>query len=172
VHNEASVLLRPRSAEAATRRRGTSVFGGVFDDEFRDYSIQLFDQVNRGEVICVYSNVVVQELQDAPRQVMDYLKSISGIHTEIIEDSPIVNMLANEYIRKNIIGNAHFDDCLHIALATFFNVDAIVSWNFKHIVNDRRIPGYNSVNLNQGYKEIHIFSPKQLITNGTESNGN
>ena len=49
------------------------------------------------------------------------------------------------------------------ALATINYVDLLVSWNFKHIVNVRRIKGYNSVNLENGYRTIDIRSPKDLI---------
>jgi hypothetical protein len=41
-------------------------------------------------------------------------------------------------------------DAQHIAVATVARVDVLVSWNLKHIVNLRRIQGYNSVNLGLG----------------------
>ena len=37
-------------------------------------------------------------------------------------------------------------DALHIAFATVAGVDILVSWNFKYIVNFRRIRAYNEVN--------------------------
>ncbi len=36
----------------------------------------------------------------------------------------------------------------------------IVGWNFKHIVNYKRIRGFNAVNLARGYKIIDIYSAK------------
>jgi hypothetical protein len=41
-------------------------------------------------------------------------------------------------------------------------VDAIVSWNFKHIVRLDRIKGYNQVNLSLGYGILTIVSPKEV----------
>ena len=35
----------------------TSVFGGVYDVEFDEASIQLFEKVRLGQVICVYSDL-------------------------------------------------------------------------------------------------------------------
>ena len=32
----------------------TSVFGGVFDEEFEASSIQLFEKVNLGQIVCLY----------------------------------------------------------------------------------------------------------------------
>ncbi len=35
----------------------TSVFGGIADEEFENASKLLFEMVNRGEIICVYSDL-------------------------------------------------------------------------------------------------------------------
>ena len=45
----------------------------------------------------------------------------------------------------------------------------IVSWNFKHIVNFRRIPLYNAVNKANGYGEIGIFTPQEVIEDEDEA---
>jgi hypothetical protein len=45
-------------------------------------------------------------------------------------------------------------DAQHIAIATVARVDVLVRWNLKHIVNLRRIRGYNSVNLRRGYATL------------------
>jgi hypothetical protein len=48
-------------------------------------------------------------------------------------------------------------------LATINKVDVLASWNFKHIVNLKRIRGYNAVNLKKGYAMLEIRNPKDLI---------
>ena len=50
----------------------TSVFGGVFDVEFDEPTLQLFEKVKTGEIICVYSDITVGELDNAPKKVKDY----------------------------------------------------------------------------------------------------
>ena len=42
-------------------------------------------------------------------------------------------------------------------------LDLLVSWNFKHIVNIKRIRGYNGINIKNGYPSIEIRSPQDLI---------
>ena len=41
---------------------------------------------------------------------------------------------------------------------------AIVSWNFRHIVNLRRIPLYNAVNVLHGLGSIEIRSPLEVMS--------
>ena len=74
-----------------------------------------------------------------------------------------VVLLANKYLEEGIIGEKYRSDCQHIAIATIFNIDVLVSWNFKHIVNLNKIKQFNSINLREGYKELEIRSPKELI---------
>lgn len=41
--------------------------------------------------------------------------------------------------------------------------DAIVSWNFRHIVRLEKIRAYNQVDLLHGYGVLTILSPKEVI---------
>jgi hypothetical protein len=38
-----------------------------------------------------------------------------------------------------------------------------VQWNFRHIVNFKKIPLYNGVNLAHGYSAIAIHTPQEVI---------
>ena len=52
----------------------------------------------------------------------------------------------------------------HIALATIAAVDALVSWNFKHIVRLEKIRLFNTVNVESGYRVLSIRSPREVTT--------
>jgi hypothetical protein len=43
--------------------------------------------------------------------------------------------------------------------------DALVSWNFRHIVNLPRIHGYHDVNARLGYPTLEIRSPQEVLKN-------
>lgn len=60
-------------------------------------------------------------------------------------------------------------DALHVAVATMAECEVIVSWNFKHIVNFRRIRLYNAVNKKLGHGEIGIFTPQEMIEDEDET---
>jgi len=44
----------------------TSIFGGLHDEEFKDYTEPLFERVKKSEFEIIYSNVTEQELENAP----------------------------------------------------------------------------------------------------------
>ncbi|MDR0835074.1 MAG: hypothetical protein LBN11_00635 [Tannerella sp.] len=141
----------------------TSVFGGVYDMEFEEATLQLFERVKLGRVICVYSDLTEDELTNAPEKVRVYFNDLPTEYLErVIVDDEII-ALATKYIDEKVVGQTSFDDCLHIAAATVYKVDMLVSWNFKHIVNVYRIRGYNSINLRMNYCSLEIRSPKEII---------
>jgi hypothetical protein len=47
----------------------TSVFGGIYDEEFEEITSALFEKVKLGQIICVYSDLSTAELQNAPENV-------------------------------------------------------------------------------------------------------
>jgi hypothetical protein len=46
----------------------TSVFGGVYDEEFVEISTLLFEKVRLGLIICVYSDLSIAELKKRSRK--------------------------------------------------------------------------------------------------------
>ena len=141
----------------------TSVVGGYFDDEFADATKQFFEKVESGDFSLVISDLLRAELVLAPARVRDYLSKFKGSEIEEISRSDEALDLADLYIAEKVVGATSLSDCRHIAIATVYKVDVLVSWNFKHIVNLRRIRGYNSVNLKNGYPMLEIRTPAEVL---------
>ena len=141
----------------------TSVVGGYYDSEFKEYTRPLFAKIRSGEILVLFSDLLEKELQDAPQKVKELIKKLPAQYVEYVNISDESIALARRYIAENVVGKSSFEDCLHVALATLHRADIIVSWNFKHIVNIKKIRGYNSVNLKYGYPQIDIRTPRELI---------
>ncbi|MBC8204986.1 PIN domain protein [bacterium] len=141
----------------------TSVFGGCFDDEFSESSRKLFDEIKAGRFILVVSVTTLRELAYAPPRIWRLLEELPEEFIEVIAYSDEIRTLRDAYINAGVVGSANLFDAEHIASASVANVDLIVSWNFRHIVNFRKIRGYHAVNLVQGYHPISIHSPNEVI---------
>ena len=63
----------------------------------------------------------------------------------------VVGLVA-AYAARGILPSKLQADMTHIALATLAEVDALVSWNFKHIVRLEKIRLFNAVNAEWGHK--------------------
>ncbi len=140
----------------------TSVLGGCEDEEFREPSRRLLEAFQRGELTLVLSELTVRELETAPERVRVALGQVPAAHVEGLALSREAEELAAAYIQDGAIGANMRADALHIALATVARVDVLVSWNFKHIVNLKRIHAYNAVNLKRGYPLLEIRTPREV----------
>jgi predicted nucleic acid-binding protein len=145
----------------------TSVISGMFDNNEHPIKAQPFwDAVERGEIRVVLSSVLEGEIRPAPQHVRDFYAKIPVSQIERIVATSGSNTLAERYIKAGILTTNHLTDCKHIALATIARVDALVSWNTKHIVNDNRIRHFNFVNIGFGCDKITILTPNNIIQRG------
>ncbi len=141
----------------------TSVFGGAFDKEFEEASRIFFDMARSGKISLVISSTVSDELLDAPEAVRAFFRGLAA-HIEVAEIDSAAFDLQAAYLEARIVGTRWDADALHVAVATVAECRAIVSWNFKHIVNFRRIPLYNGVNLGRGFPPIAIHTPQEVVS--------
>lgn len=145
----------------------TSVFGGVFDEEFGAASRLLFDAIRAGTFHLVTSQMVREEIAQAPQSVRDLFQ-------EMARDAVIAPVTADAlrlraaYHQAGILSARWGEDALHVALASVSGCDMIVSWNFKHIVHYQKIPLYNAVNTLQGLGTIRIYSPLEVVGYGNQ----
>ncbi|MEI8372813.1 MAG: PIN domain protein [Planctomycetota bacterium] len=141
----------------------TSVFGGTQDVEFSDESCRFLEEVRKGVFVVLISPLTVGELADAPESVSRTLFDLPPSQIESVPLNTEVIELAEEYVQTGVLGQGSADDAVHVAAATVARADLIISWNFRHIVNYRRIQGFNSVNVRMGYQPITILSPREVI---------
>ena len=140
----------------------TSVFGGVLDKEFSEASKRFFRQVAEGDYVVLLSGETLRELAGAPEAVREIWRNLDPEVIEEIEISVEVEQLARAYIEAGVLQMALLSDALHVAAATVFGADLILSWNFKHMVNFNRIRGFNGVNVRMGYRSMSIMSPLEI----------
>lgn len=141
----------------------TSIFGGFYDDEYSLETNLIFEKVKSGAIICLYTEIGEEELKNAPTRVTQLFNNLTAKQKEKIHLSEQILTLANQYIIQKVVGETSLYDCIHIAAATIHQADALISWNFKHIVNSNRIRGYHHVNSLYGLSEITIKSPREIV---------
>ena len=146
----------------------TSVVGGCEDVEFREGSLGLWREFIAGRYIMALSEHMLRELQEAPETVRQHIQAVPARHQVLLLDSPESTELAEEYLRRGVVGRGSHADALHVALATVARADVLVSWNFKHIVNLGRIRLFNAANLELGYGIIEIRTPKEVLAYGQD----
>jgi len=145
----------------------TTIFNFVFtegDAEKKDITLKLFKDLPLIAEGLYISDEVIREISraDEPRK-----SQLEGLLREtdplLIEVDIEAEELAGRYIKERIIPVRYRSDALHIAVAVINGIEAIVSWNFEHIVKLKTRVMVNGVNRLLGYHEIEICSPEEVI---------
>jgi hypothetical protein len=92
---------------------------------------------------------------------------------EVLQQHPIavlptdrrleVERLVELYLAHRVIPASQRDDAFHVAYATVFGMDILLSWNFKHLANVRREKLIAEVNQTAGYPALlRLLSPLEV----------
>lgn len=141
----------------------TSVIGGCFDEEFATESRALVQAAREGRFVLLVSDLMGDELQVAPSEVLALAAGLPADAIEQVRRNEETVHLRDAYLRAGVVGPRHSVDAHHIALATVWRADLVVSWNFKHVVHWDKIRKFNVVNLQEGYPPIEIRSPREVV---------
>jgi predicted nucleic acid-binding protein len=143
----------------------TSVPNFIFAEDAKDKQTAtklLFSKDTQKHYTFFISPVVIREIEKAQtakqKQLLKVIESLP-----IIEYTEEAETLAQAYLSAKILPANSDEDARHVAVATIHNMDAVVSWNFKHLVNLRRIKLVHLINEQMGYKHIEIISPYEVI---------
>lgn len=146
----------------------TSTWNFMYADdapEKKELTQTFFSLVEKQTFEIYISDIVLREFDKAPQIKKDQLlKLIKKFSPILIETTPDANLLAQKYLSKNIIPANKLEDALHVAVATVAELDAVVTWNYRHLANLRREELFQSVNLELGYlKKIELITPMEVI---------
>ncbi|GHV62652.1 hypothetical protein AGMMS49587_10130 [Spirochaetia bacterium] len=128
---------------------------------------RLWNQIKAGVYTVVISDVDIIEIDDCEEKKRDTLKKyLAQIEYELVKSEPKAVDIASRIVDLGILKQKSFDDCRHIANAIVSGCDAIVSWNFNHIVNHKTMTGIKAVTALEGYNNLLIYAPPSLIIEG------
>ena len=88
------------------------------------------------------------------------LNLLNSLSISILEVNDEIFKLASIY-REHTLPQ-EINDTVHIAIASYYAIDAIVSWNFKHIVNLKTMKTIHKINREQQYQDIQILTLENL----------
>jgi predicted nucleic acid-binding protein len=132
---------------------------------------KFFEQVLiKDEYEISLSGTTVSELSDCTNLELR-LKLLTFVKTLPAKVHPlndVVNQIAKEFVEAGYIPAKYQEDAIHLAFALFLNVDYIVSWNFKHIVRPKTRKAVRIIALKEGFKEIEIITPEEVVADEDE----
>ena len=95
--------------------------------------------------------------------------AIAAQRLEILRNFPLLEVdqavqnLAAQFLSQSNLPPKASDDALHIAAATVYGLDYLLTWNCKHIANAQIQKKLVQISLNAGYELPTICTPYELM---------
>ena len=110
----------------------------------------------------VVSDIVISEIlrgdAEAAQRRFDVVADLT-----ILDLSPDVDKLTQDLIDAGAVPHQARSDAQHIAFAAVNSIDYLVSWNYKHIVNEIKRQRINEVCHAAGFQPPTICTPIEII---------
>lgn len=146
----------------------TSVWNAALNDHaplLKEQTNAFFSKMRASSSTRPYvSDIVLQELSKAPetrlRATADLIRESGAERRDFDEEAAA---LADAYIEHGVPTDGHIVDARHVAIATVAQLQVLVSWNYRHLVNRRRRDAFNGVNAIKGFRSIEIITPPEVF---------
>ena len=116
----------------------------------------------------VTSQAVLDELNNG-----DYPKKDQCI--ALLDDLPLLAIeseiaeIVETYIRHKLMPNERGGDALHLAIASYYKCDILLTWNCSHLANANKFNHIRRVNTLQGLFVPVLTTPLELLGEDYES---
>jgi len=151
---EASPIIMVEPDQDPIRRGITEEFFRIVAEKSDEYELFI-------------SRVTLDELDDTDseekrKSADDFVKTIA--HTNVPHND-IAENLALIYVAEGVMSQNRIDDLRHVAYATISGCDYIITWNMRHLANERTVSRVNAVNAVENYGKVFITTP-EFMTGG------
>lgn len=135
---------------------------------WREEALRFFKTCELGFYKLYVSTILLDEINLAQTSIRSkLLKYLNTLSPEVLEYDRESSDLTERYVEAEIIKsrkNNVIADLSQVAIATVNEIRHIVSFNCKHLLKDKNIDGFNSVNIGNGYDTlVEITTPERFI---------
>jgi predicted nucleic acid-binding protein len=141
----------------------TSVWSHAFADDapaLREATEQFLADAREGKYELYISDVVLLEIGRAQQNLADRLRQlVKQLNPTIVDLDDDMDQLAQDFLDQGVVPPSKIEDSQHVAAAVVSELDALVSWNYRHLVNVRRREKFYQISVMHGY-----YKPLQIVT--------
>jgi len=144
----------------------SSVVNFVYADDAPDKTetTKNFFEPSNGKHELFISELVLEEIEKTQSPKREKMSNFVVTHDfRVLPNSAEADNLASKYVKAGLVPEKYINDAIHLALASVNKMEVLVSWNMEHIVKLKTIVGVNKINKEQGYGNILIMTPEEVL---------
>lgn len=74
-----------------------------------------------------------------------------------------IENLADDYLKSKLVPRSYAIDALHLACATFYQTDFLITWNIGHMANPNKRKKLTDFNVSSGLFVPQLTTPEEII---------
>ncbi len=112
----------------------------------------------------LYTSVfTMAELEDG-----DYPGKSDAIHLveglAILGVTPEIESIADVYVRRRLMPQGDYGDAYHLAAASFYGMNFLLTWNCRHLANANKVQHIRAINAELNISNPIVTTPDQLLS--------
>ena len=80
----------------------------------------------------------------------------------MLEDVPEIRGIVKVYLENKLMPADDFGDAAHLAIASFYSIDFLLTWNCIHLANANKSEHIRKINMRLGLLSPDLITPEQL----------
>ncbi len=127
-------------------------------------TLGLWEEFKKNRFDIYLSQLTLEEVdkctEEKREKLAKHLEEITFTNLSLTDESISIG---KQIIELGILKEKSRDDANHIGVAVANNLDYIISWNFKHMVNIKTVNGVRAITNLRGYKDIDLVTPTYFL---------
>jgi predicted nucleic acid-binding protein len=119
-------------------------------------------EIRRTQFDLYISQTVLDEVARGDTEIASRRLDLLSVFP-LLEINEAVQELAIQFLTKSNLPPKAADDALHIAFATVYGLDYLLTWNCKYIANAQIQKKLAQISLAAGYELLAICTPYELM---------
>ena len=115
----------------------------------------------------VCSDAVRIELEEG-KHPNKYRKLALLDSVEYLDYLPIIDDIVISYIENKLVPEEFGGDAYHLAIASYYDIDFLLTWNCQHLANPNKFKHMHIINTKLKLNTPIICTPEQLLTDYKE----
>jgi hypothetical protein len=136
---------------------------GTIMEAWREISVEFWDNARQGYEVFV-SDETLRELQETgypEAKRTKCLALVAGLPR--LEVTPEVTDLVGYYVAEHLMPADDLGDAFHLAFATWYRIQFLLTWNCKHLANANKFEHVQVLNSRRRLVSPAIVTPAQLL---------
>jgi hypothetical protein len=126
--------------------------------------VRLFEAIKLGKYEAYTSEYAMIELRKAKEpKKSNMLALVEKYGIVVLDIDTESERMTTLYIQNGVIPGKYRIDASHIAIASIYELDCVLSFNYKHINKLKTKRMTEVLNLNEGYKGVTICTPMEVL---------